>query len=89
MPVIPEFGAEAGRAEIQGHSWLHSKFKTSLGYKRPCLKMKERKILSKFYLYIFKSIVSFGNLSESPISFAKRIPVSEHSRIQDLAYVSS
>lgn len=25
---------EVGGSKIQGHSWLHSKFKASLGYKR-------------------------------------------------------
>lgn len=37
-PVIPEFEAEAGKAESRGHLWLHLKFKTGWGYKRPCLK---------------------------------------------------
>lgn len=32
---------EAGQSEIQGHSWLHGKFKANLGYLRPCLKQNK------------------------------------------------
>jgi hypothetical protein len=29
---------ESGWSEVQGHLWLRSEFKVSLGYMRPCLK---------------------------------------------------
>ena len=28
------------RTGVQGHFWLHSRFKNSLGYSKPCLKNK-------------------------------------------------
>lgn len=34
---------EAETSEAQGHPWLHSKFKVSLGYIRPHLKGKKKK----------------------------------------------
>ena len=41
-------GTEAGRTEGQGNSWLHNKFKVSLGYMRPtCLK----KLISKIHKF--------------------------------------
>lgn len=52
MPVIPEFGAEAGRAEIQGHSWLHSKFKPAWATRDPVSKWKKEKFFRSFtYTY--------------------------------------
>lgn len=47
--------AEAGGQAVQGHNWLHSKFKTSLGYVRPCLKQQLQKSLCK-YIFLLKSI---------------------------------
>jgi hypothetical protein len=32
-----------GGSGVQAHPQLHSKFEASLGYKRPCLKRKERR----------------------------------------------
>lgn len=31
---------ETGGSELQGHPWLHREFKTSLGYRGPCLTIK-------------------------------------------------
>lgn len=39
MPVITGTGGSGA----EGHPWLHRKFKTSLSYKRPCLKFKKKK----------------------------------------------
>ncbi|EGV98990.1 hypothetical protein I79_014293 [Cricetulus griseus] len=35
--------AESEASDIQGHPWLHSKLKVSLGYMRPISKGKKRK----------------------------------------------
>ena len=34
---------EAVRSGVEGQSWLHGEFKTSLGYMRPCLKKTTKK----------------------------------------------
>lgn len=34
---------EAGRSGVQGRPWLHRKYKATLGYLRPLLKMREKK----------------------------------------------
>jgi hypothetical protein len=41
IPSIQEFGV--GGSGNQGIPWLHRKFKTSLGYMRPCFKTKQNK----------------------------------------------
>lgn len=33
---------ETGGSGIQGHSWIHSKFSTSLGFVRPCPKEEQK-----------------------------------------------
>jgi len=32
-------------SKVQGHPWLHSKFKSSLGYTRLCLRKGEKRLL--------------------------------------------
>lgn len=43
------------RPEILGHSWLHAKFKASLGYQRP-LFQKKKKIQNGFLGDSFRSL---------------------------------
>ena len=38
--------AEAGRPGIQSHLWLHTVFKASLGYMRPCLRNRNKEAIN-------------------------------------------
>lgn len=40
---LVKYQIERSESEIQGHPWLLSKFKDSLGYRRCCLRGKEKK----------------------------------------------
>lgn len=44
--------AKAGRSEVQSQSWLHSEFKASLGYRKPCLKWQRRQQRIKRYVIV-------------------------------------
>lgn len=38
----PQHSGGGKKSEVQGHPWLHGEFRSSLGYKKPCLKNKNK-----------------------------------------------
>lgn len=44
---------EAGESEVQGYPQLHSEFKVSQGYTKPCLKISKNTIKKIFFCLLF------------------------------------
>lgn len=58
-----------GDQEFKGHPWLHSKFKTIMGYMRPCFKNTNKKIKPDMYgRYGCQILIGCFPILSSPVS---------------------